>query len=168
MEAEIGLDRLVSPDVSRLHRGESDGNFVDLFLPATLRRERRRTRLDLRPDLKKFAEEAPPRHGRVAPAEHRNVEQVPVDRRKHLDAGTGSRLEQALGGERFHRLSDDRSAGIELTPEIGLIGERIAGSELATDNAASQRLDDVSEEIALAAGAAKEKCGVEIRHGRER
>ena len=75
-------------------------------------------------------------------------------------------LEQPLGGERFHRLADDRPAGAELAAQLRLVGEGRVRPEIATHDPAAELFEHVREEAALAGETAAATGGVEIRHAR--
>ena len=52
--------------------------------------------------------------------------------------------------QRLHRLANDRTAGAEFAPEVGLLGERFAGVQVTADDPGPRLFHHVREEIALA------------------
>ena len=115
-------------------------------------------------DLEQLGEELHRLHGGVAPAQHFAVEQVPAHRRQRADAGAGLRFQQALGGERLHRLAYHRAADAELTLEIRLLGKRLVRTEVAAHDADAEFLHDLREQVAFAAGPARRVGGIDSGH----
>ena len=86
------------------------------------------------------------------PGEHVRVEEAPLRARQDHGPALGSRFDQALGGEDLGRLPDDGPAHAEHAAQLALLGEDLAGGELAADDPPADALDDAGVDPRRSAG----------------
>jgi len=150
MEAHVGLVEglvVVAPGTvdRRCHVVEGGFEDRDRLSIGALGRERRRVRLDHRPHFRQLAQERGARCLVVLPRHHVRIEQVPGLARRHPRPDLRLRFDQPLRRQDLDRLAERGSAGGHR--RAGL--QRIAGTDLAAQNAPAERVHDLAVQVAM-------------------
>ena len=159
VKARVGTDETPPVVAGRIHLVEGSRHGAEMVRRGAQRRQRRHRRLESAAELEDLAHELDPRHRRPLPGEHVRIEQVPAFRRAHPRPGLRPRLEQPLAGEDLGRLAHDRAADAELGAQVGFVGERRAGHELAGDDAHADGVDHAAKQPAAGDRGAEQGLG---------